>query len=172
MEETAIRVIRARPSDLPLVKSLFRSIERESQPDNPDAMDRAEAGLDMSLGEFDFLSSDWFWLLLALRDGTAAGYATLVRMPKADARVAALYLDELHVLREHRRRGVASALLSEATRIAKEVRAWRIRLLVSPQNQGARSLYRSHGFVESEEVILCEKNTQESGAKGSEPHEN
>jgi len=154
------QVIRAGRSEIALLRALFEQIEMESQPANTKAREMAATGFDNSLARFDFLASDSFWILVGLIGGQPVGYATLVRMPKADARVAALYLDELHVLKTHRRRGVASALLDEVTVIAKEVGAWRIRLLVSPHNQAARNLYRSLGFSEVEE-ILCEKTPEE-----------
>lgn len=156
MADTRIQIVRGAPHDIPVVKSLLREIETETQSDGLCAQRLAEAGLDHSLASFDSLTSDSFWLLLALVADTPVGYATLVRMPKADVRVAVLYLDEIHVLKQHRRCGVASALIHEAEAITREIGAWRMRLLVDPGNDAARRLYASLGFDESE-LILCQR---------------
>ena len=156
MTDTGIQVIRAGCEDISDIKSLFREIEAESHPDRPEAGQSAEAGLDRSLAQFDFLRSDSFWFLLARLDGAAAGYATLVRTPKADQRIATLNFDELHVLEAYRRRGVASAIMREAQAIAEEIGAWRIRLGVSPDNLPGRELYAHLGFSERE-LVFCEK---------------
>ena len=118
-----ISVIRAERRDASVVKVLFREIEAESQPGKPAAQVEAELGFDKALSRFDFVISDCFWVLLAQIDGKAVGYATLSRIPKPDARVGVLYLDELHVLRPYRRRGVATALIREAETVAREIGA-------------------------------------------------
>lgn len=156
MSKHDIQVIRAGREDVAELRSLFRHIAAESQPSNPEAQGAAESGFDRSLACFDFLASDSFWVLVARVAGEPVGYATLIRMPKADSRIAALYLDELHVLQLHRRRGGASALIREAQSIACTIRAWRLRLLVSPKNEAARRLYQSLGFDEME-LVFCQK---------------
>lgn len=152
----SIEIIRVKPEHAPLVKTLFRQIEAEAQPDNPAAPDLAESGFDRARASYDFLGSDACWLLLALRDGEAVGYATLVRIPKADARVAVLFLDELYVLERFRRHGVATALIHQGEAIAREIGAWRLRLLVDPNNEAGRQLYASLGFAMNE-LILCQQ---------------
>jgi len=156
MTHTGIQIIRASSEDIDDIKSLFREMAAESHPDSPGAGQSAEAGLDRSLARFDFLGSDSFWFLLARLDGVPAGYATLVRVPKADQRVATLNLNELHVLEAHRRRGVASAIMREAQAIGEEIGAWRIRLGVSPGNLPGRELYAHLGFSERE-LVFCER---------------
>jgi ribosomal-protein-alanine N-acetyltransferase len=59
--------------------------------------------------------------------------------------------DELHILSvatlpEHRRRGLARALLAHALEYARQQRAQRIQLEVRRSNRGAIRLYRAFGF--------------------------
>lgn len=133
--------------------ALLRAIAAEESPDDPFAADRAEAGLVASRAASDFTRSDSFWILLAHVDGEPAGYATICRIPKADERVGFLFVDELHVLRELRRRGVARALLARIDGLARELGLHGVRLLARPGNEPARNLYRQAGFEENPTVL-------------------
>ena len=62
--------------------------------------------------------------------------------------MGALYVDALAVYQEHRRRGVARALLEEAERRARDLRLGSVALDTSLDNKPARSLYVSAGFEE------------------------
>ena len=152
----SITIIRAEPEHASLIKRLFRQVEAATQPENPAAQDHAESGFDKSRASFDFLSSDSAWLLFAMFESEPIGYATLARLPKSDSRVGVLYLDELHVLQSHRRRGAASELIHEAEVVAREIKAWRLRLLVDPKNDTAQQFYKALGFNMSEQVF-CQK---------------
>ena len=154
--EESITIVRAEPEHASVIKRLFRQVEADSQPEHPAAQDHAAYGFDKSRSVFDFLSSDSAWLLLAMHDDLPIGYATLARLPKADSRVGVLYLDELHVLKSHRRHGVGSALLREAEMIAREINAWRLRLLVGLKNDTAQQFYKAVGFDVSE-AVFCQK---------------
>ena len=105
---------------------------------------------------FDFWSSDSFWLLCAREEGELTGYATVVRVPKLDARRGFLFVDELYVLEEYRRRGTAAALVQRVCALAGELGYRGVRLLVRSENEGARALYRRLGFRE-EGPIFCER---------------
>ena len=130
----------------------------------------------LSLSRFDFTQSASSRLLLASvgddptgasspASGAAirvagshvpAGYALVVRIPKADARVGFLYVDELYVLALYRRMGVAAALLAQCESVARDWGLHGIRLLVRPENDTARQLYRGAGYSEST-TTFCEK---------------
>ena len=118
--------------------------------------DAAVEGLRVSRETYDLLASDSFWLVMALVDGEPAGLATVARLPKADARVGFLFVDELMVLPRFRRRGVARALLGHVIEMAVEMGLAGVRLLVRPENEAARALYRSAVFGESG-TIFCER---------------
>ena len=104
---------------------------------------------------YDLLASDSFWLLLALVDGKPAGLAAVARVPKTDARVGFLFVDELGVLPEFRRQGVAAALLAHIDGLARRLGLAGVRLLVRPENEAARRVYQQAGFSE-QPVIFCQ----------------
>jgi aminoglycoside 3-N-acetyltransferase I len=111
-----------------------------------------------SLRHFDFLSSDSFWILIALYQGKAAGYLSAARIPKGDPRKAFIFVDELWVLEAYRRRGIATALMNEIHRIGVEIGACGIRLITGIDNDPARSFYQVLGFSQQESVF-CQRVT-------------
>jgi ribosomal protein S18 acetylase RimI-like enzyme len=115
----------------------------------------AVAGLHATRARYDLLASDAFWLILAERDGQPAGLAAVARLPKADARVGYLFVDELMVLPAHRRQGVATALLQHVLGQAQALGLAGVRLLVRPDNEPARRLYQALGFDE-QATLFCQ----------------
>lgn len=120
----AVRIRRAGPLDLP---GIYR-VEKLSFPDPwpllaffPYLVDReALALVAEEAGIIGFI--------LALREGED------------------LHIHDLAVAPEHRRKGVASALLSELLAEAKD--AQRVRLEVRASNLAAQAFYKKHGFRE------------------------
>ena len=60
------------------------------------------------------------------------------------------------MLPAYRRQGVATALLGRVVALAGELGLAGVRLLVRPENEAARGLYRSLGFDESA-TVLCQR---------------
>ncbi len=145
--------------DMPEAIRLLRAIEAEARPDDPAAPDQAEAGFRQSLAQYDFMRSDACWLLLARLERQVAGYVVALRMPKLDARHGFLYVDELYVLKAHRRRGIAIRLLETVRELAAREGYAGVRLLVRPANAAARALYQRLGLIEYQ-TILCELQVQ------------
>ena len=135
--------------ELPKALRLLQAAEVDSSPANPTRVEEQEAEL------LQILTSDSFWLLLATVEGQAVGCASLVRIPKLDHRHGFLFVDELYVSHEFRRRGVATNLLQAAQELAKRERCTGIRLLVRPGNLAARALDRRLHYMEHD-AILCE----------------
>jgi ribosomal protein S18 acetylase RimI-like enzyme len=148
----------AGPSDLPALLGFFRAMAEAESPGDPTAGDRGEAGLQASLAGCDILARGTSPLLLARVGGEAAGYLQCAVLPKADARVGYLFVDELYVLPSYRRRGVARALLERVQLLAAGRGLAGVRLLVRGENAAARQLYRALGFAEHPS-ILCEWKT-------------
>ena len=151
-----VSVAEVTAANLPAFLTLMGDIEAKRLPADPDASARAEAEARLSLSRFDFTRSTACRVLLASVGASAAGYALVVRIPKADARVGFLYVDELYVLALYRRMGVAAALLAQCESVARDWGLHGIRLLVRPENDTARQLYRGAGYSEST-TTFCEK---------------
>ena len=143
-------------SDLPALEQLWRDIEREEHPEDSGAGDRAVLGSRRSLSEFNYLSGDSFWIFASEAENRFVGYASAARIPKADARVGFLYVDELYVFSEYRRQGHARRMLEMAMTHAMNLRLGGVRLLVDPENTAARRLYERLGLAERC-LILCER---------------
>jgi ribosomal protein S18 acetylase RimI-like enzyme len=147
-------------SDLPRLEQLWRDIEREEHPADDKAGGRAVREARRSLSAFDYLDTDSFWIFAAEADGRYVGYAAAARIPKADARVGFLYIDELYVLAHYRKRGHATRILEMALSHAVDLRLGGIRLLVDPGNASGRRLYQRLGLTERNQ-ILCERYCRE-----------
>ena len=146
---TAVIVRPVTLEGIPEALPLLQAAELDSGPANPTPGAEQEEELRRAL------ATDSFWLLLAKLEGQAAGCASLVRIPKLDRRRGFLFLDELYVAPEFRRRGVATHLLGAAQELARREACAGVRLLVRPTNAPARALYRSLHYVEHD-AILCE----------------
>jgi len=153
--QTEVVVKVATPAIYADLVRFFRAVEAGEHPDEPQAPQRGEAGLRRSLSTYDFLSSDSAWLLLARVKGEPAGYALVVRIPKADARAGFLFVDELYVLPSCRRQGVGRSLVTQAQALASALGLAGVRLLVRLENRAARALFRQAGFSE-EPAVFCE----------------
>ena len=117
-------------------------IEAEDHPDVPMVADNTPEGMQQSLRHFDALNSDCVWFLIAFFRDQPACLATLTRVPKLDARLGFLYLDELHVIREYR-----------CIELAKKLELAGIRLLARIDNEPACRLYEAIGFNGNETLL-------------------
>ncbi len=90
-------------------------------------------------------------LLLAIAEGTPVGALAGYVLPKYEQARSELYIYNLAVVKAWRRRGVATALIEETRRIAREAGAWTVFVQADtiPEDEPARALYRS---LASEEI--------------------
>ncbi|MCL8025130.1 GNAT family N-acetyltransferase [Nocardioides bruguierae] len=102
----------------------------------PDAWSRGlvEAGL---TGDVPTVS----YLVALGPDGQVVGHAVVSLVDVAE-------LQRISVLPEHRRTGLASALLDAVVALAREGGCDRVLLEVREDNDGARAFYARHGFVD------------------------
>lgn len=142
-----LNVVLVRKEDLPKLGALVRAIEREESPDNHRVDQHAEEGFKQSIKSYNIAKSDACWILVASIQERPVGMAMLVRIPKLDHRVGFLYLDELHVLKAYRRRGVGSAIITKAVELARDLGLAGIRLLTRPANVNAQRFYEHLGFT-------------------------
>lgn len=83
-------------------------------------------------------------LLLAETAGESIGALAGYVLPKYEQARSELYIYDLAVADRWRRRGVATALIGETRRIAREIGSWTIFVQadIIPEDEPARALYR------------------------------
>lgn len=95
----------------------------------------------------DFFESGDLALFVGEVDGAVAGFLTAERYaaPPVYADVPGVYLNELYVVPDARRQGVATALFSAARAWAESTGAGELRMGVLARNEAARSLVEAWG---------------------------
>ncbi|UHQ20974.1 GNAT family N-acetyltransferase [Lysobacter sp. KIS68-7] len=133
---------RATLDDLDLIAPLFDGYRRYYQ--QPSDLPRAQAFLRERLERKEST------ILLAMRDGQAAGFTQLYPM-FSSVRTARLWvLNDLFVAEHARRFGVGHALLDAAAAFAREQGAAGLMLETMRDNAPARALYRAAGWHEDD----------------------
>lgn len=89
-------------------------------------------------------------LLLAEAGGDAIGALAGYVLPKFEQARSEVYIYDLAVAEAWRRGGVATALIEETRRIAREIGAWVIYVQAdtAPEDEAARALYAKFGTRE------------------------
>ena len=89
--------------------------------------------------------------VLAEVDGAPAGALAGYVLRKFEQARAEAYIYDLAVAEAHRRRGLATAMIAEVRRVAREVGAWTVFVQadIIPEDEPARALYRK---LASEEI--------------------
>ncbi len=101
-----------------------------------------------------FLRNPTHHLLLASRAGRAVGFVTAVEMTHPD-KGTEMFVYELGVAPDERRRGVATALLGELAAIAHDHHCYGMWVLTDDDNVPALGAYRAAGATaESQHVML------------------
>ncbi len=101
-----------------------------------------------------FLRDPTHHLLIACREGRPVGFVTGVETTHPD-KGTEMFLYELAVAPDERRRGVATALIAELTDIAHERHCYGMWVLTDADNTAALAAYRSAGAsTESHHVML------------------
>ena len=91
-----------------------------------------------------FLLDERHHLLLGYVDDRPAGFVSAVEVFHPDKRPE-LFLNEIGVVEDARRRGVARALIEELKRLGRERGCGTVWVLTDEANEPAMSLYRSTG---------------------------
>ena len=97
------------------------------------------------------LADDRFIALTATIDGEIVGALAAYELVKFEAERSEIYIYDLAVREEFRRRGVATALIEALKPIAREIGAWMIYVQADPPDAPAIALYDKLG--EREEVL-------------------
>jgi aminoglycoside 3-N-acetyltransferase I len=96
------------------------------------------------------LASDTFIMLAAFHEGRVIGALAAYELPKFEQERSEIYIYDLAVDAAHRRRGIATALISALQQTAAARRAWVIFVQAdtAPEDAPARALYDKLGTRE------------------------
>jgi ribosomal protein S18 acetylase RimI-like enzyme len=100
--------------------------------------------VDMAATE-TFLQDDRYHLLVAYVDGEPAGFVSAAELLHPDKPRPEMFLNELGVLPEFRRRGIARALVRELLRVCKDRGCSEMWVLTDEDNRAAVATYRGTG---------------------------
>jgi ribosomal protein S18 acetylase RimI-like enzyme len=107
----------------------------------PAAREGVAGGVDLALAQG---SPAWLWL--AEREGRPVGVFLANRIVSVERGGATLWIEELYVVPEARRQGVARAMLERVFETARRSGIRAVDLEVVPTQAAAFALYRSLGF--------------------------
>ena len=99
-----------------------------------------------------FLAEPTHWLVVAVLDGRVIGKSSAIVHKRPD-KPDELYLDEIDVIPEHRRRGIAKKILDHMLVLADERGCEECWLGTEKDNIAARKLYESNG-AKAEGIVL------------------
>ena len=94
------------------------------------------------------IDSDNFIALAAVADGAVVGGLAAYVLKKFERQRSEVYIYDLAVRGEHRRRGIATRLINELREIAREIGAWVIFVQADHGDDPAIALYESLGVRE------------------------
>lgn len=100
-----------------------------------------------------FLAADDHHLLAAFEDDTMVGFVSGVETIHPD-KGTEMFLYELGVHEDHRRRGTARALVSALADLAREHGCYGMWVGVDPDNEAALATYRSAGAEPPEPAVI------------------
>lgn len=86
--------------------------------------------------------------LVAVADGKVAGGLAAYVLHKFEQERSEIYIYDLAVLEEYRRRGIATGLINKLREVARESGAWVIYVQADPPDEPAVKLYESLGTRE------------------------
>jgi len=127
-------------ADVPRLKDLLRVFgEAFAEPDTYQSAMPSEGYLQALLGQQHFIA------LVALDGDTVVGGLAAYELQKFEQERKELYIYDLAVLAEHRRKGIATNLIRELQRVAKERGVYVIFVQADPGDTPAIRLYESLG---------------------------
>ena len=94
------------------------------------------------------LGDEKFFALAAFVDGEMVGALAAYELVKFEAERSEIYIYDLAVIEEHRRQGVATALIEALNPIALDCGAWVIFVQADPPDEPAVALYDKLGTRE------------------------
>ena len=116
---------------------------------DPDIFD---AKIDRSRLE-EFLSEANHILLVAINNGIVIGQVSSIIQKSID-KPSEIYIDNLAVSEEHRRKGVATKMLREIFKIGASKGCRQVWLATEPENEKAKRLYQSLSLQNKKAIIF------------------
>ncbi len=129
----------ARPDDVPAVLSLIRALARYEK------LEHEVVGTEAALREHLFGAHPRAEVALVEDAGSIAAFALFFHNYSTFLCQPGLYLEDLFVLPEHRRKGYGRALLGHLAKLAVERGCGRFEWAVLDWNEPAKAFYRSLG---------------------------
>jgi len=136
---TAPMIRSARPADVPAVLSLIRALARYEK------LEHEVVGTEADLGEHLFGTHPRAEVALVEEGADIAAFALFFHNYSTFLCKPGLYLEDLFVLPEHRRKGYGRALLGHLAKLALERGCGRFEWSVLDWNEPAIAFYRSLG---------------------------
>ena len=132
----------ASPEDVPAILGLLGDLGR------PRPADRSEAAEFGRMVE-SYIADGDKRVLVAVVGGRIVGVASVLLLPRLNHVTRELYMPELVVSPQYRRRGLGRALVEYCIRIAAENGCYRVRLESGNRRAGSHRFYRGLGFEQS-----------------------
>lgn len=134
-----LRIREAEESDCPAIAEMANDLARETG--------SGDGGMTALRVERDLLGSGRYGLTLGECDGRPAGYALFTTTYETAQAAHGLYLSDLYVDRDARRRGLARGLMADLAARCRSQGGDFIWWIVMPGNQEAEAFYASLGAV-------------------------
>jgi GNAT superfamily N-acetyltransferase len=147
---SSIKIRRGRREDFPIIKDCLIYLWVEHARQEPGLLDeeRMRASNVEDYYQECLDEPDEHSLFVAEVDGEFAGFirADIKKIPSFFKHPEILYLDDLYVLPEFRRKGVARSLIQRAEKLAREKGIERLQARVYSFNKEAQELLKSMGY--------------------------
>lgn len=146
---SAFTIRAAAPTDGPLIVELIRGLAEFEKLPGPDDAEAAR------LLEHAFGSRPRFDVLVAEVDGRVRGYALFFETYSTFRAAPTLFLEDLFVHPDVRKRGIGRGLMLELARVAVARGCARFEWAVLDWNENAQAFYRSLGARMLDDWIAC-----------------
>jgi len=158
MIETKLNIAHATEADVPLILSFIKGLAEYER------LSQQVVATEESLRENLFGKKGYAEVVIAKYDGTPAGFALFFHNFSTFLGKPGIYLEDLFVLPEFRKKGIGKALFRYVARLAVERKSGRYEWAVLDWNEPAIKFYEKMGakclddwkiFRLTEEALLC-----------------
>lgn len=137
------------PPDVPVIFELIQALAEYEK------LSHAVTGSAKALGEHLFGSRPYAEVIIAEYAGQAVGFALFFHNFSTFLTQPGIYLEDLFVLPQYRRKGVGKAILSYLARLAVERGCGRLEWSVLDWNESAIAFYRRMGAAVLPDWRIC-----------------